>query len=41
MLIYLASESKDGSATIEYYEDSETPTFIKQITWRGGWMGVK
>ena len=39
MLVYLGSFSKDGSATIEYYEDSETPTFTKQITWTGGWFG--
>ena len=38
ILVYLASDSKDGSATIEYYEDSDTPTFTKQITWTGGWM---
>ena len=37
MLICLRNESKDGSATIEYYEDSDTPTFTKQITWTGGW----
>ena len=37
MLIYLRDDSKDGSATIEYYEDSDTPTFTKQITWTGGW----
>ena len=37
MLVYLFDESKDGSATIEYYEDSDTPTFTKQITWTGGW----
>ena len=37
MLVYLFNESKDGSATIEYYEDSDTPTFTKQITWTGGW----
>ena len=37
MLIYLASDYKDGSATIEYYEDSDTPTFTKQITWSEGW----
>lgn len=37
MLIYLASDNKDGSATVEYYEDSDTPTFTKQITWSGGW----
>ena len=39
MLVYMGSFSKDGSATIEYYEDSETPTFTKQITWTGGWFG--
>ena len=38
MLVYLFDESKDGSATIEYYEDSDTPTFTKQITWTGGWQ---
>ena len=37
MLVYLRSDSKDGSATIEYYEDSDTPTFTKQITWTGNW----
>ena len=37
MLVYLIDESKNGSATIEYYEDSDTPTFTKQITWTGGW----
>ena len=37
MLIYLARDNKDGSATVEYYEDSDTPTFTKQITWSGGW----
>ena len=37
MLVYLSSGIKDGSATIEYYEDSDTPTFTKQITWTGGW----
>ena len=37
MLVYLKGDSKDGSATIEYYEDSDTPTFTKQITWTGGW----
>ena len=36
MLIYLLDDSKNGSATIEYYEDSDTPTFTKQITWTGG-----
>lgn len=35
------SENKDGSATIEYYEDSDTPTFTKQITWTGGWPDFK
>ena len=35
MLVYL-NDSRDGSATIEYYEDSDTPTFTKQITWTGG-----
>ena len=37
MLVYLTSDNKDGSATVEYYEDSDTPTFTKQITWTGGW----
>jgi hypothetical protein len=38
MLVYLSGNDKDGSATIAYYEDSDTPTFTKQITWTGGWM---
>lgn len=39
MLVYLGGPFfKDGSATIEYFEDSDTPTFTKQITWTGGWM---
>ena len=37
MLAFLLSDDKNGSATIEYYEDSDTPTFTKQITWTGGW----
>ena len=37
MLVYLLDENKDGSATIEYFEDSDTPTFTKQINWTGGW----
>ncbi|MCR5660355.1 MAG: hypothetical protein K6G25_13655 [Bacteroidales bacterium] len=41
MLICLLDDSKDGSATIEYYEDSDTPTFTKQITWTGGWPYLK
>jgi hypothetical protein len=41
MLICLLNDSKDGSATIEYYEDSDTPTFTKQITWTGGWPFMK
>jgi hypothetical protein len=41
MLVYLKSDSKDGSATIEYYEDSDMPTFTKQITWTGGWSPFK
>ena len=41
MLICLLDDSKDGSATIEYYEDSDTPTFTKQITWTGGWPDFK
>jgi len=35
ILVYLL-DGRDGSATIEYYEDSDTPTFTKQITWTGG-----
>ena len=39
MLVYLGGPFfKDGAATIEYYEDSDTSTFTKQITWTGGWM---
>lgn len=38
MLVYLSGNDKDGSATIAYYEDSDTPTFTKQITWTGGWL---
>ena len=41
MLICLLKESKNGSATIEYYEDSDTPTFTKQITWTEGWPFLK
>ena len=41
MLVYLLDDSKDGSATIEYYEDSDTPTFTKQITWTGGYPSYK
>ena len=41
MLICLLNDSKDGSATIEYYEDSDTPSFTKQITWTGGWPFLK
>ena len=41
MLIYFASDNKDGSATIEYYEDSDTPTFTKQINWTGCWPYLK
>ena len=37
MLVYLLDENRNGSATIEYYEDSDTPTFTKQITWTGSW----
>lgn len=37
MLVYLAKDNKDGSATVEYFEDSDTPTFTKQITWTSGW----
>ena len=41
MLICLLNDSKDGSATIEYYEDSDTPSFTKQITWTDGWPFLK
>ena len=41
MLVYLLTPIRDGSATIEYYEDSNTPTFTKQITWTGGWPSYK
>ena len=41
MLICLLNDSIDGSATIEYYEDSDTPSFTKQITWTGGWPFLK
>ena len=41
MLVYLLTPIRDGSATIEYYEDSDTPTFTKQITWTGGWPSFK
>ena len=41
ILVYLLDDSKDGSATIEYYEDSDTPTFTKQITWTGGYPNYK
>ena len=41
MLVCLLDRTKDGSATIEYYEDSDTPTFTKQITWTGGWPYLK
>lgn len=37
MLVYFGSDGKNGSATIEYYEDSDTPTFTKQISWTGGY----
>lgn len=37
MLVYLLNNSRDGSAMIEYYEDSNTPTFTKQISWTDGW----
>ena len=40
ILIYFYDESKNGSATIEYYEDSDTPTFTKQITWTGGYPSI-
>lgn len=39
MLVYFGSFGKDGTATIEYYEDSDTPTFTKQISWTGNWFG--
>lgn len=35
-MLVLPLDSRDGSAIIEYYEDSDTPTFTKQITWTGG-----
>ena len=35
---YYDPNLKDGSATIEYYEDSDTPTFTKEITWTGSWI---
>ncbi len=38
MPVLLLRNNKDGSAIVEYYEDSDTPTFTKQITWTGGWM---
>lgn len=38
MLVYLFRDDKDGTATIEYYEDSENPTFTKTISWTGSWM---
>ena len=41
MLIYLLDENNGGSATIEYYEDSDTPTFTKQISWTGGYPALK
>jgi len=41
MLIYLLDENDGGSATVEYYEDSDTPTFTKQITWTGGYPAFK
>ena len=41
MLVYLLDDSKNGTATIEYYEDSDTPTFSKQITWTGGFPNYK
>ena len=41
ILVYLLDDSKDGTATIEYYEDSDTPTFTKQITWTGGYPNYK
>ena len=41
MLIYLNEDSKDGFATVEYYEDSDTPTFTKQIIWTNGWSYFK
>ena len=41
MIVHLFDEGKNGTATIEYYEDSDTPTFTKQITWTGGWPYYK
>ena len=41
MLVYFLDDSKNGSGTIEYYEDSDTPTFTKQITWTGGYPDFK
>ena len=41
MLVYLLDTNNGGSATIEYYEDSDTPTFTKQISWTGGWPHYK
>ena len=41
ILVYLLDDSKNGTATIEYYEDSDTPTFTKQITWTGGYPSYK
>ena len=41
ILVYLLDDSKNGTATIEYYEDSDTPTFTKQITWTGGFPSYK
>ena len=41
MLVYLLDTNNGGSATIEYYEDSDTPTFTKQITWTGGYPSYK
>ena len=38
ILVHLFDEGKNGTATIEYYEDSDTPTFTKQINWTGGWF---
>ena len=35
-ILVIPQDNRDGSATIEYYEDSDTPTFTKQITWTGG-----
>lgn len=38
MIVVFYTDTKDGSATVEYYEDSDTPTFTKQISWTGNWI---